>query len=127
LPWGQDAVIDMVASVNPHTIVVLETGKPVSMPWLGKVKAIVQAWYPGQAGDQAIAEMLSGDEGAEVGYRWYTQKNEKPLYTFGRCPRRRLNASANACSVKVASRKWKSPAERGMGALTEKGCCGWAA
>jgi beta-glucosidase len=59
LPWGQDAVIDAVAAVNPNTIVVLETGNPSSMPWRNKVKAIVQAWYPGQAGAQAIAEILS--------------------------------------------------------------------
>jgi beta-glucosidase len=60
LPWGQDAVIDAVASANPNTIVVLETGNPVSMPWRGKVKAIVQAWYPGQAGARAIAGVLTG-------------------------------------------------------------------
>jgi beta-glucosidase len=60
LPWGQDAVIDAVATANPNTIVVLETGNPVSMPWRDKVKAIVQAWYPGQAGSQAIAEILTG-------------------------------------------------------------------
>jgi beta-glucosidase len=60
LPWGQDAAIDAVASANPNTIVVLETGNPVSMPWRNKVKAIVQAWYPGQAGAQAIAEILTG-------------------------------------------------------------------
>src|SRR5690606_25815026 len=60
LPWGQDAVIDAVATVNPNTIVVLETGNPVSMPWRDKVGAILQAWYPGQAGAQAIAEVLSG-------------------------------------------------------------------
>jgi beta-glucosidase len=60
LPWGQDAVIDAVASANPNTIVVLETGNPVAMPWREKVRAIVQAWYPGQAGGQAIAEILTG-------------------------------------------------------------------
>ena len=60
LPWGQDPVIDVVATANPNTIVVLETGNPVSMPWRNKVKAIVQAWYPGQAGGQAIAEVLTG-------------------------------------------------------------------
>jgi beta-glucosidase len=60
LPWGQDAVIDAVASANPNTIVVLETGNPVTMPWRDKVKGIVQAWYPGQAGAQAIAEVLTG-------------------------------------------------------------------
>jgi len=122
LPWGQDGVIDAVASANPNTIVVLETGNPVSMPWLDKVNAVVQAWYPGQAGGQAIADILTGkvtpsgrlpitfpaslaqtprpelsglgtpwgtpvtiryDEGAEVGYRWFAQKNQKPLYAFG--------------------------------------------
>ncbi len=60
LPWGQDAVIDAVASASANTIVVLETGNPVSMPWRDKVKAIVQAWYSGQAGGQAIAEVLAG-------------------------------------------------------------------
>ncbi len=60
LPWGQDAVIDAVAAANPNTIVVLETGNLVSMPWHDKVNAIVQAWYPGQAGGRAIAEILAG-------------------------------------------------------------------
>lgn len=60
LPWGQDAVIDAVASANPNTIVVLETGNPVAMPWREKVSAVVQAWYSGQAGGQAIAEILTG-------------------------------------------------------------------
>jgi beta-glucosidase len=60
LPWGQDELIDTVAGANPNTIVVLQTGNPVSMPWRDKVKAIVQAWYPGQAGGQAIAEILTG-------------------------------------------------------------------
>jgi beta-glucosidase len=60
LPWGQDAVIEAVASANPHTMVVLETGNPVAMPWRDRVKGIVQAWYPGQAGGQAIAEVLTG-------------------------------------------------------------------
>jgi beta-glucosidase len=60
LPWGQDAIIDAVATANRNTIVVLETGNPVAMPWRDKVKAIVQAWFPGQAGGQAIAEVLTG-------------------------------------------------------------------
>lgn len=60
LPWGQDAVIDAVAEANPNTVVVLETGNPVAMPWLHKVRAMLQAWYPGQAGGQAIAEVLTG-------------------------------------------------------------------
>jgi beta-glucosidase len=60
LPWGQDAVIEAVAAANHNTIVVLETGNPVAMPWQGRVNAIAEAWYPGQAGGQAIAEVLTG-------------------------------------------------------------------
>jgi beta-glucosidase len=60
LPWGQDALVDALASANPNTIVVLETGNPVTMPWRDNVRAIVEAWYPGQAGGQAIAEVLTG-------------------------------------------------------------------
>jgi beta-glucosidase len=60
LPWGQDAVIEAVASANPFTVVVLETANPVAMPWRDRVKAIVQAWYPGEAGGRAIAEVLTG-------------------------------------------------------------------
>ncbi|WCI07948.1 glycoside hydrolase family 3 C-terminal domain-containing protein [Arthrobacter sp. OVS8] len=60
LPWGQDAVIEAVADANPATVVVLETGNPVAMPWLGKVRAVLAAWYPGQCGGQAIAEILVG-------------------------------------------------------------------
>jgi beta-glucosidase len=60
LPGGQDAVIEAVAAANPNTIVVLETGNPVLMPWADKVKAVLAAWFPGQAGGQALAEVLTG-------------------------------------------------------------------
>lgn len=60
LPEGQDALIAAVAAANPHTIVVLETGNPVAMPWLDRVAAVVEAWYPGQRGGHAIADVLFG-------------------------------------------------------------------
>jgi beta-glucosidase len=60
LPDGQDALIAAVAAANPHTIVVLETGNPVSMPWLEHVAAVLEAWFPGQEGGQAIADVLVG-------------------------------------------------------------------
>jgi beta-glucosidase len=60
LPWGQDAVIDAVAAANPNTVVVLETGNPVAMPWRDSVGAILAAWYPGQDGAVAIAEIIAG-------------------------------------------------------------------
>ena len=61
LPDGQDALIAAVAAANPHTIVVLETGGPVLMPWLDKAAAVLEAWYPGIKGADAIADMLFGD------------------------------------------------------------------
>lgn len=60
LPNGQDALINAVATANPHAIVVLENGGPVKMPWLSKVSAVVEAWYPGARGGEAIAGVLSG-------------------------------------------------------------------
>jgi beta-glucosidase len=60
LPEGQDRLIEAVAAANPNTIVVLETGNPVRMPWLARVRAVVEAWYPGQEGGAAIADVLTG-------------------------------------------------------------------
>ena len=60
LPDGQDALIAAVAEANPNTIVVLETGNPVAMPWLGKTAAVLEAWYPGARGGEAIAAVLFG-------------------------------------------------------------------
>jgi beta-glucosidase len=61
LPGNQDALIEAVAAANPHTIVVLETGGAVLMPWIDKVSAVVEAWYPGIRGSEAIANILFGD------------------------------------------------------------------
>lgn len=60
LPDDQDSLISAVAAANPHTTVVLETGGPVLMPWIDAVPAVVQAWYPGQRGGEAIARILFG-------------------------------------------------------------------
>ncbi|MDC7693515.1 beta-glucosidase [Asticcacaulis sp. DXS10W] len=61
LPDNQDALIAAVAQANKNTLVVLETGGPVVMPWLNKVRAVVQAWYPGSNGGEAIARVLLGE------------------------------------------------------------------
>ncbi|WP_373460280.1 beta-glucosidase family protein [Pseudokordiimonas caeni] len=61
LPNGQDALIAAVAKANPNTIVVLETGGPVLMPWLGETAAVMEAWYAGIRGGEAIASVLFGD------------------------------------------------------------------
>jgi beta-glucosidase len=60
LQGSLNALISAVAAVNPRTVVVLDTGGAVLTPWRSKVVAIVEAWYPGQQGAQAIAQVLSG-------------------------------------------------------------------
>jgi beta-glucosidase len=67
LPGRQEELIEKVAAVNPRTVVVLQTGGPVEMPWLDKVSAVIEAWYPGQEAGNAIADVLFGD--AEPGGR----------------------------------------------------------
>ena len=61
LPGGQDALIAAVTTANPKTIVVLETGGPVLMPWLNRTGAVMEAWYGGVRGGDAIAATLFGD------------------------------------------------------------------
>lgn len=60
LPSDQDKLVEAVARANPRTVVVLETGGPVLMPWLERVAGAVEAWYPGSEGGSAIARVLSG-------------------------------------------------------------------
>ncbi|WP_433187263.1 glycoside hydrolase family 3 C-terminal domain-containing protein [Actinoallomurus sp. CA-150999] len=119
LPGNQDALVDAVAKANPHTVVVLQTGSAVLMPWLKQVEGVLQTWYPGARGGAATAQLLWGDvnpsgklpqtwpasntqtpvgtpaqypgidgetsysEGVYVGYRWYDQHDETPLFPFG--------------------------------------------
>jgi beta-glucosidase len=133
LPGAQDQLIEAVTRANPRTVVVLETGGPVLMPWLEQTAAVLEAWYPGQKGGEAIAEILSGaanpsgrlpvtfpvsedqlphpkiqgdpngapsgpvgqgglydkmftafyNEGAAVGYKWFCERGEQPLFPFG--------------------------------------------
>ena len=131
LDGNADALIAAVAGANPDTAVVLETGGAVAMPWLPQVGAVMEAWYPGARGGEAIAAALFGEvdpagrlpvtfpastaqlpnpqlagyagfvahpevhdgdvaaftvrypEGADVGYRWFERKGERPLFAFG--------------------------------------------
>jgi beta-glucosidase len=61
LPRGQDALIAAVTAANPNTIVVLQTGSAVAMPWLDSTAAVVEAWYAGGGGGEAIASVLFGE------------------------------------------------------------------
>lgn len=60
LPNNQNALVEKVAAANPHTIVVVESGGPVLLPWARRVNAILEAWYPGIRGGEAIASVLFG-------------------------------------------------------------------
>ncbi|MBX4883021.1 beta-glucosidase [Rhizobium bangladeshense] len=61
LPGRQEELIEKVAAANANTVVVLQTGGPIEMPWLGKVRAVLQMWYPGQELGNAVADVLFGD------------------------------------------------------------------
>ncbi len=61
LPEGQDALIAAVTAANPNSIVVLQTGGPVTMPWLDQAGAVLEAWYSGAKGGEAIADVLFGE------------------------------------------------------------------
>jgi beta-glucosidase len=61
LAGNQDELVEAVAAVNPRTVVVLKTGSPVFMPWVDKVAAILEAWYPGEEDGLAVAAVLFGD------------------------------------------------------------------
>ena len=57
---SQDRLIEAVVAANPRTVVVNQSGTPVSMPWVNKVPAIIQGWYQGQESGNALADVLFG-------------------------------------------------------------------
>jgi beta-glucosidase len=60
LPSAQNELISAVAAANPHTVVVIDAGAPVVMPWLNQVASVVDAWYPGESNGAALASVLFG-------------------------------------------------------------------
>jgi beta-glucosidase len=61
LPSAQDELISAVAAANPHTVVVVDAGAPVAMPWLAQVASVLDAWYPGESNGTALASVLFGE------------------------------------------------------------------
>ncbi|QMU70342.1 glycoside hydrolase family 3 C-terminal domain-containing protein [Streptacidiphilus sp. P02-A3a] len=61
LSSSENSLISAVAAANPNTVVVLNTGSAVTMPWLSSVKGVLEAWYPGQEDGSAIAALLFGN------------------------------------------------------------------
>ncbi len=60
LPSAQNELVSAVAAANPHTVVVVDAGAPVAMPWLSQVASVVDAWYPGESNGTALASVLFG-------------------------------------------------------------------
>ena len=60
LPSAQNELISAVAAANPHTVVVIDAGAPVVMPWINQVASVVDAWYPGESNGTALAAVLFG-------------------------------------------------------------------
>ena len=96
LPGYQDALIEAVAAANPDTVVVLNTGDPVLMPWAPAVRSILEMWYPGQQGGQATADVLLGraDPGGKLPVTFPSDGTHFPSYdpactdttSTGNCP-----------------------------------------
>ena len=61
LPGAQDELVRRVAAANPNTVVVINAGSPVTMPWLDEVAAVMQIWFPGEELGEALVDLLFGD------------------------------------------------------------------
>jgi len=92
LPEGQDELISAVAKANTKTIVVLINGTPIAMPWLDEVAAVVEAYYPGQEGGDAIARVIFGDvnPSGKLPETFPKRLQDNPSYSFFPGQKRRV-------------------------------------
>ncbi len=83
LPAGQDELIARVAAVNPDTVVVVNAGSPIPMPWLEAVGAVLWVWYPGQEFGHALADVLTGerDPGGRLPTTFARRLEDTPAFT----------------------------------------------
>ncbi|MFJ1646789.1 glycoside hydrolase family 3 C-terminal domain-containing protein [Streptomyces sp. NPDC088258] len=81
LPGGQDALVRAVAGANPRTVVVLNTGGPVTLPWRDEVRAILLAWFPGQEAGAGLADVLFGrvEPGGRLPTTWAATEADAPV------------------------------------------------
>jgi beta-glucosidase len=82
LPGRQVELVEKVAAANPNTVVVLNTGSPISMRWLDRVAAVVEAWFPGQECGNAIADVLFGDvnPSGRLSQTWPVRLEDNPAF-----------------------------------------------
>src|SRR5579859_5950540 len=88
LPSAQDELIAAVAAANPHTVVVINAGAPVAMPWLSQVAAVLDAWYPGQTSGTSLASVLFGqtDPGGHLPVTFPASLSQMPTSTTAQFP-----------------------------------------
>jgi beta-glucosidase len=82
LPAGQSELVEQVVRANPNTVVVLNCGAPMLLPWLDDVPAVVLAWYPGQEGADAIVDVLTGaaEPGGRMPTTWARAERDTPSF-----------------------------------------------
>lgn len=81
LPGNQDDLVRAVAAINPRTIVVVNSGAPVTLPWRDEVSAVIATWFPGQEFGSALADVLSGDSepGGRLPVTWPASEDHLPV------------------------------------------------
>ena len=92
LPPGSNELIEAVSQANPNTVVVLQSGTPVSMPWVNKIPAILQAWYGGNECGNAIADVIFGDvnPSGKLPITYPVKVQDNPAYLNSRSQRNRI-------------------------------------
>ena len=88
LPSAQNELISAVAAANPHTVVVVDAGAPVTMPWINQVSSVVDAWYPGESNGTALASVLFGqtDPSGHLPVTFPTDLSQVPASTPSQFP-----------------------------------------
>ena len=88
LPSAQNELISAVAAANPHTVVVVNAGAPVTMPWINQVSSLLDAWYPGESNGTALASVLFGatDPGGHLPVTFPTDLSQVPASTPSQFP-----------------------------------------
>ena len=81
LPGRQDELVRRVAAANPRTVVVVNAGSPVELPWADEVAAILLTWFPGQEAGYALADVLTGaaEPGGRMPTTWPVQMADCPV------------------------------------------------
>jgi beta-glucosidase len=88
LPSAQNELVSAVTAANPHTVVVINAGAPVSMPWLSQAGAVLDAWYPGQSSGTSLAQVVFGqvDPGGHLPVTFPTSLTQVPAATPAQFP-----------------------------------------